>query len=75
MSKSRPSIYLNYLLVLGYRHPPVIAFSTRSQTPDVDSAASLIAISISMMGSPLFSIKMDEFPVKPTREKSWWFQQ
>lgn len=22
MSKSRPSIYLNYLLVLRYRHPP-----------------------------------------------------
>lgn len=60
MSKSRPSIYLNYLLVLGYRHPAVIAFSVRSQTPDVDSSAPLIGVSISMMRSPLFYIHMDE---------------
>lgn len=61
MSKSRPSIYLNYLLVLGYRHPALIAFSARSQTADVASDEPLIGISISMMRDPLFYINMDEF--------------
>lgn len=38
MSKSRPSIYLNYLLVAGYRHPPR-SLSERSQSPDAGSDA------------------------------------